>query len=106
MCGRFDCHSDISVILKVFKIDHIAIEYKPHYNIAPSQNIIVIKDTGQRELIQCRWGFIPSWAKDPEMGFKMINARAETVADKPLVSPVCIPAGGLLRGKISAPAQS
>ena len=83
MCGRFDCHSDISVILKVFKIDHIAIEYKPHYNIAPSQNIIVIKDTGQRELIQCRWGFIPSWAKDPEMGFKMINARAETVADKP-----------------------
>jgi putative SOS response-associated peptidase YedK len=83
MCGRFDCHSDISVILKAFKIDRIAIEYTPHYNIAPSQNIIVIKDAGQRELIQCRWGFIPEWAKDPKVGFKMINARAETVADKP-----------------------
>jgi len=59
MCGRFDCHSDISVILKVFKIDHFSIEYKPHYNIAPSQNIIVVKDYGQRELAQCRWGFIP-----------------------------------------------
>lgn len=83
MCGRFDCHSDISVILKVFKIDHFSIEYKPHYNIAPSQNIIVVKDSGQRELAQCRWGFIPSWSKDPSAGFKMINARAESVADKP-----------------------
>jgi putative SOS response-associated peptidase YedK len=83
MCGRFDCHSDISVILKVFTIDRLSIEYQPHYNIAPSQNIIVIKDSGQRELIQCRWGFLPSWAKDPAMGFKMINARAESVADKP-----------------------
>ena len=83
MCGRFSCHSELSVILKVFKIDRTAIEYQPHYNIAPSQNIIVIRDTGQRELIQCRWGFIPSWAKDAKMGFKMINARAETLADKP-----------------------
>jgi len=83
MCGRFDCHSDISVVVKVFKIDRLSIEYKPHYNIAPSQNIIVVKDSGKRELIQCRWGFIPSWAKDPSMGFKMINARAETLMEKP-----------------------
>ncbi len=84
MCGRFDCHSEMTVILKLFKIDHFAIQYKPHYNIAPSQNIIVLKDTGQREMIQCRWGFLPRWAKDPKMAYKMINARAETVADKPV----------------------
>ena len=53
------------------------------YNIAPSQHIIVVKDSGQRELIKCRWGFIPSWAKDPNAFFNMINARAESVADKP-----------------------
>jgi len=83
MCGRFDCHSEISVIKKLFKIDRLSIDYQPHYNIAPSQNIVVIRDSGKRELIQCRWGFIPSWAKDPKMGFKMINARAESVAGKP-----------------------
>ena len=83
MCGRFDCHSEISVIEKLFKMDRLSIDYQPHYNIAPSQNIVVIRDSGKRELIQCRWGFIPSWAKDQKMGFKMINARAEGVADKP-----------------------
>ena len=83
MCGRFDCHSEISVIAKLFKIDRLSIDYQPHYNIAPSQNIVVIRDSGKRELLQCQWGFIPWWAKDPKMGFKMINARAESVADKP-----------------------
>ncbi len=82
MCGRFDLHSDPAVILKMFKIDHFAIEYQPSYNIPPSRQIVVVKDDGQRKLLQCRWGFLPSWAKDTKIGFNMINAKAETVADK------------------------
>jgi putative SOS response-associated peptidase YedK len=81
MCGRFDCHSEPSVIAKSFRIDHFAVaDYHPSYNIAPTQNIIIVTDDGKRHLQQCRWGFIPEWAKDPNAGYKMINARAETVA--------------------------
>jgi putative SOS response-associated peptidase YedK len=83
MCGRFDLHSDPAVLVKLFKIDHFAIEYHPSYNIPPSRQIVVVKDDGKRHLLQCRWGFLPSWAKDTKIGFNMINARAETVADKP-----------------------
>lgn len=83
MCGRFDLHSEPVVILKEFRIDHVAVDYKPSYNIAPSRNIVIIRDDGKRHLVHCRWGFLPSWAEDPNIGYKMINARAETVAEKP-----------------------
>ena len=58
----------------------------PRYNIAPSQQVAVIihnKDFPERKLVMMRWGLIPSWAKDHKIGYKMINARAETVAEKP-----------------------
>lgn len=57
----------------------------PSYNIAPSQLIVVCRrsESGWRELSYLRWGLIPSWAKDPKTGYSMINARAETVAEKP-----------------------
>jgi putative SOS response-associated peptidase YedK len=56
----------------------------PRYNIAPDQEIaIVIEEGGTRSLASCRWGFLPDWAVDPSEGHKMINARAETVAEKP-----------------------
>jgi len=55
----------------------------PRYNIAPTQSVIVVNDTGQRQLVQMRWGLIPSWAKDPAIGNRMINARAETLTVKP-----------------------
>jgi putative SOS response-associated peptidase YedK len=83
MCGRFDLHSDRAVLVKVFKIDHFAIEYHPSFNIPPSRQIVIVADDGKRHLLQCRWGFLPSWAKDPKVAFNMINARAETVAEKP-----------------------
>ena len=47
MCGRFDCHAEISVIEKLFKIDRLSIDYQPHYNIAPSQNIVIIRGLWQ-----------------------------------------------------------
>jgi putative SOS response-associated peptidase YedK len=58
---------------------------EPRYNIAPTQNIASIRNDpeGERELVMLRWGLVPFWAKDPSIGNRMINARAETVAEKP-----------------------
>jgi len=54
------------------------------YNIAPGQDIaIIVNESGQNRLSLCRWGFVPSWCKELNVGYKMINARAETVAEKP-----------------------
>ena len=64
-------------------IDPSLSKSSPRYNIAPTQSVIVINDTGQRQLVQMRWGLIPSWAKAESIGNRMINARAETIADKP-----------------------
>ncbi len=83
MCGRFDCHAELITIIKEFKIDRSAVDYHPSYNIAPTRQIVTVKDDGTRHLAQCRWGFIPSWADDLKIGYKMINARSETVAVKP-----------------------
>lgn len=84
MCGRFVRKSPISDIIKEFHVEGIRIKMKPSYNVAPSQNIlIVINEDGRHRMKRCRWGFVPSWAKDPSIGYKMINARGETVAEKP-----------------------
>jgi putative SOS response-associated peptidase YedK len=58
---------------------------RPNYNVAPTQLIVVCRraEMGWCELSLLRWGLIPRWAKDPKIGFSMINARAETVATKP-----------------------
>jgi putative SOS response-associated peptidase YedK len=58
---------------------------EPRYNIAPTQYIAAVRNAedGERELALLRWGLIPFWAKDPSIGNRMINARAETVAEKP-----------------------
>ena len=66
-----------------FKAKQIFADLTPSYNIAPSQDVVIINDEGVRQLILCQWGFIPSWAKDPSIGNKMINARSETVSEKP-----------------------
>jgi putative SOS response-associated peptidase YedK len=60
--------------------------FAPRYNIAPSQPVAAIRiapDTATRQLLLLRWGLIPSWAKDPKIGHQCINAKAETVAEKP-----------------------
>jgi len=83
MCGRFVLFSPTKTIIEEFRIDKTNLEYIPSYNIAPTQNIITVKTDGTRILTQCKWGFIPSWAKDTRIGHGLINARAETLADKP-----------------------
>lgn len=80
MCGRFDIHSAIELIAQIFQIDNIDFDIRVNYNVSPSQNIaIVINDGKKNHLITSRWGFLPSWAKEKQTAYSMINARAETV---------------------------
>lgn len=83
MCGRFIRKSSIDAIAQRFRIGQIDSKLKESYNVAPTQETLIIVHDTKRRLIESRWGFIPSWAKDPSIGYKMINARAETVAEKP-----------------------
>jgi len=84
MCGRFVRVSPIPAIAKRFKVKNtFDTGAKPSYNIAPTQEIIIINEIGERHLLPSRWGFLPLWAKDPSVGNKMINARSETLAVKP-----------------------
>ncbi len=83
MCGRFVRESPIEEIVKEFDIEQTSLDLEPSYNIAPQQNIAIIMEDDKKKIVKCRWGFIPSWAKDPSVSNKMINARAETVATKP-----------------------
>jgi len=84
MCGRFEIHSAIAIIAKLFGIDTFNADIKPNYNIAPTQDIaIIVREGSKKKLIACRWGFVCSWSKDMSQAYKLINARAETVAEKP-----------------------
>ncbi|MBN2368685.1 SOS response-associated peptidase [Candidatus Woesearchaeota archaeon] len=84
MCGRFSFSKpEKQLLLNRFGLTEIKIDLKPRYNIAPSQKVPVIFNTASDILSDAQWGLIPSWAKDDKVGYKMINARAETVAEKP-----------------------
>lgn len=83
MCGRFARINTAKEIKEAFNLDQIEIELQPSYNIAPTQDVAVIIENGQSKLTAMRWGLIPYWAKDEKIGFKLINARSETVDEKP-----------------------
>lgn len=84
MCGRFAFYSPAEATAALFGAT-TSTDVKPRYNIAPTQDIAAIRESadGERELVMLRWGLVPFWAKDPSIGNRMINARAETVAEKP-----------------------
>ena len=85
MCGRYVRLDKIEDLLKVLNAK-IATDLPRSYNIAPSQLVACIRNATEndhREYVSLKWGLVPSWAKDVSMGNKMINARAETVAEKP-----------------------
>ncbi|MGO4890473.1 SOS response-associated peptidase [Anaerobacillus sp. MEB173] len=82
MCGRYTLAAPKEQIEEQLQLE--LTEYEPRYNIAPSQPVLsVISDGTQRRAGYLRWGLVPSWAKDPKIGYKMINARGETVDEKP-----------------------
>jgi len=84
MCGRFAFYSPGEATAALFGVSG-ALPVEARYNIAPTQYIAAVRNDGEdgRELTMLRWGLVPFWAKDPSIGSRMINARAETVAEKP-----------------------
>ena len=87
MCGRFTLSTAADVLQQLFEIDAGPMPaLAPRYNVAPSQDVAVVRAAtaaGRREMVLLRWGLVPSWAKDADIGNRLINARSETVADKP-----------------------
>jgi putative SOS response-associated peptidase YedK len=87
VCGRF-AQGDTDAIYSRYrvKISHdLRKKIKPRYNIAPTQIVPTVYNgaEGEKSIGLMRWGFIPSWARDPKIGYRLINARAETVSQKP-----------------------
>ncbi len=85
MCGRFTLRTPAHRLAEAFGVRNLP-NLAPRYNIAPSQDVAAVRraeDGDGRELVLLRWGLVPYWAKDPAIGNRMINARAETVAEKP-----------------------
>lgn len=83
MCGRFVRHSSLRLIEQTFNVDAAGIRLEPSYNIAPTQKVLAVVGNGEHHLAELHWGLVPSWAKNTRIGSRMINARAETVAEKP-----------------------
>ncbi len=83
MCGRYTLTADAESIQLAFNLDDVAGWSIPRYNIAPTQQVAVITDREPKRLSFMKWGLAPSWAKDPKIGSRMINARSETAAEKP-----------------------
>ena len=91
MCGRYTLTIDIKTIAEKFGVP-ATLETSPRYNIAPTQEVVTVMRNGTSHLALLRWGLIPSWAKDESIGSRMINARAESLAEKTSFK-------GLLRSK-------
>ena len=115
MCGRFTLFDEIGALAKEFGVP-VRLELAPQYNIAPTRQVAAVRTRsgeGGREFVLLRWGLIPSWAKDPSMGARMINARVETARVKPAFRDLfrrrrCIvPASGFYewqkRGRVKQP---
>jgi putative SOS response-associated peptidase YedK len=82
MCGRFTLRAKLNLLLDQFAAElHETRTFDPRFNIAPTQEVLALRHP--RQLVALRWGLIPSWAKDAKIASSTINARAETVADKP-----------------------
>ncbi len=83
MCGRFALFASADELAQRFQLAETP-RLDPRYNIAPSQPVLAVRSpSASRELIRLRWGLIPSWAADQAIGNRLLNARSETVADKP-----------------------
>lgn len=83
MCGRFTQRQPAARLKKGFSVEEVP-EVEARYNISPTQGILGVRQTPDgREMGLLKWGLIPSWAKDPSIGVKLINARSETVTEKP-----------------------
>lgn len=84
MCGRFALSVEREELLAYFGVEQLGFDYEPRYNIAPGQPVpAFISHQGKLRSGTLRWGLVPSWAQDEKIGYKLINARAETLEEKP-----------------------
>ena len=83
MCGRYSLIADLGDLARRFEFDGDWLKLEPKYNVAPTQEVLTVVAGDERRGGYMCWGLIPHWAKDPKIGARMINARAETVAEKP-----------------------
>ena len=86
MCGRYTQTITPELIAELFKVDEPMPMFKANYNIAPTQNVVAIRrkaESEKRECVLLKWGLIPVWAKEAKFGNQCINAKCETVAEKP-----------------------
>jgi len=84
VCGRFTLTAPPAQVAELFDLDDVP-DLRPRFNVAPGQDVATVSaaEGGGRELRLRRWGLVPGWARDPKLGSRMINARSETVAEKP-----------------------
>jgi putative SOS response-associated peptidase YedK len=86
MCGRFTLSTPAEKWADLFDVDLAAATTAPRYNIAPSQDVLAVReaqDGSGREIVPLRWGLVPAWAKDRRIANRLINARAESLTQKP-----------------------
>jgi len=83
MCGRYTLKTDLRALAERFGFEAGGLSCSPRYNIAPTQEVLVVVRDGQNRARLLRWGLVPSWARDAPSAQRIINARAETVAQKP-----------------------
>ena len=103
MCGRFTSSQRREAIGERFEVA-VPETYSERYNLAPQQRALIVRGhQGERDAVMAKWGLLPHWAKDAKIAFKMINARAETLGEKPAyrspadASPLPRPRRRLLR---------
>ena len=84
MCGRFVLENPAEQLTKAYRLSSVP-DLSPRYNIAPGQQVAVVRQNhgDTRQLVTMKWGLVPSWSKDPAFGNRLINARSETVHEKP-----------------------
>lgn len=84
MCARFTLAAPPDALVELFDLD-LLLDILPRYNVAPTQNVLSVRlsSEGKREYVPLRWGLVPSWANDVAIGQKLLNARSETVGEKP-----------------------
>ena len=84
MCGRFTVRVATSGVAAALGVAETVVDLGPSFNVAPGQPVpVVLEQGGTRKMDAFRWGLVPSWAKDPSIGYRLINARAETLTEKP-----------------------
>ena len=111
MCGRFTLTVDTADLQEAFAGFQFPANVAPRYNIAPSQPVLVLPNDGKNRADFFTWGLVPAWAKDPTIGMRMINARAETLAEKPSFrgpfryKRCLIPADGFYEWKAAEPGE-